>query len=368
MALAERMRRITRSLPAVLTLAACALATPAAGQIDTGPSPDKTSYSQAEKQDLRVFVGERLDVIGGSDAQAREKARRELLAPLARSGVSVAFRRAFREAGLEQLQTLAGSPNDAVAINALVVLGEIADDQSRQVVEQHTDDPRVSVRYASIAAMTRTFRAIDQTSPAIDPGRVVEMVRHLAERLEIEPDASIADAIARSLLAASSIGREGFGTASTVATTKLGAGVGARLRAAEETDRQVALMTAVRVAEAFASRLAAAGNVSAEVARAGAGFSGEVLAHLASRARAGKMPSADGWEADLITLSERNIVFAALKLGGRVTAPGLADLVGSGDSTRFYTAVSELVLGLNGKPFLLPDEDMQRIRDALAGN
>ncbi|MDQ7014592.1 MAG: hypothetical protein Q9O74_11955 [Planctomycetota bacterium] len=365
--MAERMRRITRSLPAVLTLAACVLATPALGQIDTLPTPDKTSYSQAEKQELQAFVSARLDLIGGSDAPAREKARRELLAPLGRPGVSVAFRRAFREASLDQLGTLAASTDDAVAINALVVLGEIADDQARQIVQRHTADERVAVRYASIAAMTRTFRAIDQTSPAIDAGRVTEMVRHLTDRLEAEPDASVADAIVRSLLAAASIDRDGFATPATIATTGLGAGVGARLRAAEDTDRQVTLMTAVRAAEAFAGRLAAAGTVSPEAARAGAGFAGEVLAHLAYRAREGDMPAADGWEADLVTLSERNIVFAALKLGGRITAPGLPALVESGDASGFYTAVSELVLGLNAKPCDLPQEDMQRIRDALAG-
>jgi hypothetical protein len=343
------------------------LSTPALGQIDSLPETDKTSYSQAEEQEISAYVTPRVDLIGNGDVDARERARRELLTPLARPGVSVAFRRTFREAAIGALTNHASSTDDAVAINALLVLGSIADDPSRQVVQGYTDDDRVAVRYAAIAAMTQTFRAIDRASPAIDPGRVGEMVRHLTDRLTAEPDASVADAITRSLLVASAIRRDGFGAASSRATTGLAAGVGGRLRAAEESDRQVALMTAVRLAEAFAGRLAAAGTVSPEVAKAGAAYAGEVLAHLAYLANDGSMPGSSGWEADLVTLSERNLVFAALKLNGSIPPPGLPALVESGDARAFYDRVRLLVLGLNGPPCNLDNEAMQRIGDALEG-
>lgn len=363
------MRRITRLFPVVLTLAACVFSTPALGQIESLPPTDKTVYSDADKQQINAYVTPRLGSIGNGETSARERARRELLVPLRRPGVSVAFRRAFRESSISTLTSLAGSTDDAVAINALLVLGEIADDSSRQVVQQYTADDRVAVRYAAIAAMTATFRSIDVASPAIDPGRVGEMVRHLAERLRDEPDPSVADAIARSLLVASNTRREGFAGAAARATTVLGAGVGGRLRAADDNDRQVALMTAVRVAESYSNAMAAAGQVTPEAARAGAGFAGEVLAHLASRARAasGSMPATEGWEADLVTFCERIMVFSASKLGGSVAAPGLVALVESGDSGAFYDRVSKLVLGLSGRPWNLPAEDMKRIRDALDG-
>ena len=362
------MRRITRLFPVLLTLAACVFSTPAFGQLESLPATDKTSYSQPEKQQINEYLGPRLDQIGNGETAARERARRELLVPLRRPGVSVAFRRAFRESSLPTLTELASSTDDAVAINALLVLGEIADDSSRSVVQQYTDDERVAVRYAAIAAMTATFRSIDVASPAIDPGRVGEMVRHLAERLREEPDASVADAIARSLLVAANTRREGFVGSAARATSALGAGVGERLRAADDNDRQVALMTAVRVAESYSNAMAAAGQVTPEAARAGAGFAGQVLGHMASRASKGEMPATEGWEADLVTFCERIMVFSASKLGGSVAAPGLPALVESGDSRAFYDRVSKLVLGLSGKPWNLPADDMKRISDALQGN
>ena len=362
------MRRITRLFPVLLTLAACVFSTPALGQIESLPPTDKTVYSDADKQQINAYVTPRLGSIGNGDTAARERARRELLVPLRRPGVSVAFRRAFRESSISSLTTLAGSRDDAVAINALLVLGEVADDPSRQVVQQYSADDRVAVRYAAIAAMTATFRSIDVASPAIDPGRVGEMVRHLGERLRDEPDASVADAIARALLVASNTRRDGFAGSAARATAVLGSGVGARLRAADENDRQVALMTAVRVAESYSNAMAAAGQVTPEAARAGAGFAGQVLGHMASRATKGNMPATQGWEADLVTFCERIMVFSASKLGGSVAAPGLPALVESGDSRAFYDRVSKLVLGLSGKPWNLPADDMKRISDALQGN
>ncbi|QKK08090.1 MAG: hypothetical protein HND58_07820 [Planctomycetota bacterium] len=143
-------------------------------------------------------------------------------------------------------------------------------------------------------------------------------------RLREEPDASVADAIARSLLVAANTRREGFVGSAARATSALGAGVGERLRAADDNDRQVALMTAVRVAESYSNAMAAAGQVTPEAARAGAGFAGQVLGHMASRASKGEMPATEGWEADLVTFCERIMVFSASKLGGSVAAPGAA--------------------------------------------
>ena len=361
------MRRITRLFPVLLTLAACVLSTPAFGQLESLPPTDKTVYSDTDKQQIANFVTPRLGLIGNGETSAREKARRELLVPLRRPGVSVAFRRAFREASIESLTTLAASTDDAVAINALLVLGEIADDSSRQVVQQYTGDDRVAVRYASIAAMTATFRSIDVASPAIDPTRVSDMVRHLADRLSAEPDASVADAIARALLVAAGTRRDGFAVSAARATAALGAGVGARLRAADDNDRQVALMTAVRVAESYSNTMAAAGQVTPEAARAGAGFAGEVLGHLGARANKENAPAIEGWEADLVTFCERIMVFSASKLGGSVAAPGLPALISSGDGRAFYDRVRTLVIGLSGRPWNLPADDMKRITDALDG-
>lgn len=367
-ALAERTRRfILWFLPAAAAAALSLAATPARAQFEQLPPSDRTSYGADAQEQIRQYVSARLQQLGSEDVATRERARKQLLEPLSRPTVSVAFRRTYREAAIETLTSLAAGGDEAVTINALLALGELADDPSRQVVQEYTDAESVAVRYAAVVALTRTLRAIDFAAPAIDPTRVTSLVSHLRERLETEPDPSVADAVARALLTAASIQRDGFAAPAQRALVAVGGGVGSRVRAAEESDRALALMTAVRVAQNLAGRLAAPGDVSPEVCRAASAFAGEILAHLAARANQGELSNSGGWETDLVTLSERILVFAHSKLGSRLAAPGLPDLLQSGNQRAFYDRVRTLVLGLSGGPCNLTDESMQRIREALEG-
>lgn len=363
--MAERINSIKSSLLAAVAIAVCLLAPLARAQIDPLPPVDKTSYTPEEQQQIATFVLKRVTAIGEGDASVRERARSELLAPLRRAGVSVAFRRSFRTAGLEPLTALADGQDPKVVINALFVLAEIGDDLTRLVVQSHTADESQDVRYAAVCAMKRTFQVVDSFAPAIDPGRVTEMVTHLTRRLEDETDAQVADAITMALLKAAGIRRDGFAAPARAAFIGVSSKVGSRLRRADSSDRPVTLLSSVRVAKELAGKLEAPGEVQPEVARAAAGFAGEVLAHLANLAHRGKLPNPLGWESDLTSLGERIIVFASLKLGKPTAAPGLPTMLEAGDYKAFNAATQQLVLSLGGKPFSLPDDAMQRIRDAL---
>ena len=366
--MADRINSIASFVLAIVTLTVCLLAPQAKAQIfDPLPASDQTVFSAEEQQQITAFVQKRVALIGNGDTKAREAARSELLMPLRRAGVSVAFRRSVRAAGLDGLASLAGSPDEHIAINALFVLAEIGDDASRLVVQQHTTDESQAVRYAAVGAMKRIFRVVETFSPAIDPGRVSEMVAHLNGLLETETDPTVADAITRALLQASQIERDGFETPATQALVGVASRVGARLRTAEAADRPVALISCVRVAEALAARLQAAGGVKPEIARTAAGFGGEMLAYLAFHANDGSLPEERRWELDLARLSERCVVFARIKLGGKSNEPGLAAMLERGEDTEFYEAARRLVLSLNGTPTNLPTAAMQRIKDALEG-
>lgn len=351
---------------AAVTITACLLAPPAQAQIlEPLPPSDQTSYSAEEQQQITAFVLKRVALIGENDSKAREDARSQLLVPLRRAGISVAFRRTVRSAGIDGLASLADSSDEHIAINALFVLAEIADDASRLVVQRHTADESQAVRYAAIGALKRTFRVVDTFSPAIDAGRVSEMVAHLNSLLDDETDATVADAITRALLQASQIRRTGFETPATQAVIGVASKIGPRLRLAEEGDRPLALLSCVRVAEALALKLQAPGRINPEVARAAAAFGGEMLAHLAYLANDGSLPDDRQWELNLARLSERIVVFSRAKLGGSVTEPGLAAMLERGEDKEFYEATRREVLALAGDPTKLPTQTMQRIKDAL---
>lgn len=365
--MAERTHSRFRALAAVL--AGCLLALPAAAQPGTlSVDPCKVAgFTQAEQDEIRSFATARLEQIESGDATARERARKELLAPLRRPCVSVAFRQQYRSAMIDGLRELAGADDETVAITAIYLLGELADDAARQTLQEHTGDDRAAVRYAAIAAMGRTFRAVSATAPAIDPARVAQMVEHLGGRLESEADPLILDVIVRALLDAAQITRDDYAAASTRAVTTLAGGIGPRLRDADPESKPKLYVTTLRVGEAFGARLAGAGAVPAEVARAAAGWAAEVLAHLAHLANTDQLGDAHALAVDIANISERIIVFAHQKLGGSRSPVDLARLLESANGKDFYARVRELVLSLEQPPVRVDAETMRRIRDALAG-
>jgi hypothetical protein len=367
-ALAERINSKAWALVVVAALALCLPALSARAQGDPLPDPCKIAgFTPDEQQQIATFTENRLRLLGGEDQIARERARKELLSPLTRPCVSVAFRQLDRAAMIDDLTTLAGAGDDGIAITALVVLGELADDSARQVLQQYTADPRPAVRYAAIAALSRTLRAVNTYAPALDPGRATEIVAHLATRLTEEEDPQIVDLLTRALITGAAISRDGFAETASRALAALADGVGPRLRAASPEARPVVLLSALRTLEAMNSRLVGAGNVPAEIARNIAAFAGETLADIAHAANVGELAESRAVEVDIVNISERLLVFAHQKLGRSIQPPGLAAMLQAGQDKEFYAQVRQLVLSLEQAPVSLPPETTQRIRDALEG-
>ena len=351
------------------TVLLCAISPATFGQIDPLPDPCKVSaLTSDETHQIEAFVSNRLMLLGGEDADSRERARRELLAPLRRPCVSVTFRLGYRQASQKTLASLTESTDDEVVINALMVLGELADGTSVQTIEGFTNDPRLAVRYAAVGAMTRSFAAVSARAPALTNGQASAMVLHLATALAKEPQSQVIDAIVRSLLEAASINRDGFKSTRDDALAAVSAHVGERLRAGDDTDRPVLMLTGLRAIEYFSRLLSASGSVSPATARDGSALAGEILAYLAARANAGQIaPDNRQLETDLVNLSQRVLLLANTKLGGSTMPADLKDLFASGDDKAFFARVRTVTLGLDGPPTNLDSAAMDRIRKALEG-
>ena len=369
--MAERINSIMKALLAAAVLAVCCAAPPARAQIGTIleplPSPEQVTFSEVELAQITAYMTKRVDAIIDGETKDRERARGEILTPLRRAGVSVAFRRAVSSAVIDRLSTAADSSAEDVVINVLFVLAEVADDATRQVVQQHTDDESQSVRYAAVGAMRRTFRVVETFAPAIDPTRVGEMVGHLEDRLKAEQDPQVSLAITRALLQAGQIRRDGFDGASGRALTAVSSGVGAPLRQADDAARPIAMLGCAFVGEDLTSRLQTPGSTRPEFARSAAGYGGEMLAWLIFKAGKGEVPAERKAEVDLARLAERCVAFASIKLGGSPGEPGLASLLEQGKDQEFFDQGRRFVLSLSGSPWSLPASDMKRIQDALDG-
>ena len=349
------------------TLAVALLTAPCAAQPIGGLRDDLitkiTALSSAETDEVRQFVEPRLLALAGNDAVARERARAELVSSLRRPGVSVAFRQAYRGAMLDRLTPLASDARDEVAINALLVLGELADDAAARVLLERTGDDRQTVRYAAIAALTTSFRAARDQAPALTPATAGRIVDHLGERLRNEPDAWTADAVARALIAAGSIGRSEFASVSQNAWVALGEGVGDRLYSAEPSpELRIVLLTAMRAGEAMRDAITAPTGIDDRATRAAAGLGGEAIGFVSRLLERGELASGDRRvEADLVNIGENLVFFSRQRLLS--TPPPqtrLADMLNAGQDGEYRNAASLLVAQLAQPPVSMPQDRAMR--------
>lgn len=341
----------------------------ASGQVDPLPDPcNVAALSPDQTQQIDLYVSKRIDDLGSDDAMSRERARRELLTPLRRPCISVTFRLGYAKAAQPGLEQLASTSDDEVAINALMVLGELATSSSISSIQSQTSDSRLAVRYAAIVAMTRSFAAARSRAPALTDSQTNAAVSHLADRLAEESNTQVVDAIVRSLLAAAAIDRDGFSSTQQAALAALSSHIGERLRQADDANRPVLMLSSMRVVEYFARILSSAGSVSTATAQDGSAIAGEILAHVAARANAGQIPEDNRqMQTDLVNLSERVLLLANTKLGGSPMQSNLKTLFGAHDDKAFFSRVRTIVLGLDSSPTNLDAAAMDRIRKALEG-
>ncbi|GIK19295.1 MAG: hypothetical protein DYG93_05795 [Leptolyngbya sp. PLA2] len=347
---------------AVVLLAAHASAQPIGGLRDDLITKI-TALSSAETDEIRQFTEPRLVALAGEDAAARERARAELVASLRRPGVSVAFRQAYRGVMLDRLTPLASDARDEVAINALLILGELADDAAARVVMERTGDDRQTVRYAAIAALTTSFRAARDQAPALTPATAGRIVDHLGERLRTERDAWTADAVARSLIAAGSIGRAEFAPSAQNAWVALAEGVGDRLYAAQPgPERRIALLTAMRAGEAMRDAITTPAGIGDRATRAAASLGGETIGFVARLLERGELASGERrFETDLVNVGENLVFFSRQKLlPNPPQQTRLADTLGAGQDSDYRNTARRLVAELTQPPVSMPQNRATR--------
>ena len=103
---------------------------------------------------VKAFVGDRLGALGSGEPLAVRQARIDLLAPLRAPEIDSAFRLQYSGA-LQQggLTGLASDDDVLVAINAIVIAGELATQLSASILDRALGDDRPAVR--SEAARSR---------------------------------------------------------------------------------------------------------------------------------------------------------------------------------------------------------------------
>ncbi|MFN0133845.1 MAG: hypothetical protein ACKVW3_15120 [Phycisphaerales bacterium] len=219
-----------RNLCALIALLGACLPVPALAQFELGPEIIRAQTlppDAAGKLDQLVTALTNLD---NDDPALIQRARNSLLAPLRDRQASVAFRTELSGRTVPRLRELSKNQRDFVAINALRIAGETATADSAAVLTDALAEKRLSVRYAAVAGIGRTFDAIADANPAINPDRTLALIDRIAGIIESEPDADVLDAAVRALMSARRIERPNFEPVRDRAFATLTRGVSARLQ------------------------------------------------------------------------------------------------------------------------------------------
>jgi len=299
--------------------------------------------------------------IGAAEATRIKRARQDLLQPLADPQVSAPFRLEYGKQLEPLLSKLAADKRDMVAINALLIAGELATEHGVSVLEKQAGAKDPVVRYTAARGVGLTFEAIQRSAPALTPDRVERMIKGVGERLAAETDPRVLDTLSRALVAASKISQQNFQSIPATALTELGLRLGSRLKVNPDKVSIPALLdTALTAGVAQREALSNPATRLPDGARREAGaFAGDLLALIARAIKAGKdlspVQSDDLEETKSAKVQSRVLPAQAVALAEAIIALAsdgaykdqhLGDLVKpamNGDDAKFLVGAGQLI-------------------------
>lgn len=356
----------------VAVLAACLPARGVAQVVDLAdPVVTGAQVTEEHVRLIREYVGEHAPKLESDLGPEIGRARSALIKPLNNPSVSVAFRQRYGEVLVPAIERLTRSDRELVAVNALRIAGELATTQSTDLLRAAMRDARAPVRFAAISALGRTFDAIANKAPAIQPARARELLDDVAAHLDRETDPAVIDAGLRVFLSAANVtDTSRFPSLRGDAVMMVCDRVGRMARAPAAGRAPATLIEAcVRVGEAVRNALTDDARrplsndraARERIGKAAAGLGGDVLALIARELGAGAYPAVNADDTpeaaaakraartgirQAAAAAEATIFFAAQNLLGAGGAPpqNLADLLGDADLAKDQRFIASVLM------------------------
>jgi hypothetical protein len=327
------------------------------------------SLSAEQRAQVEAFAAPLRDALSSGEARRVVDARAAALETLASPSVSVAYRLELSRVLMPALTSLMQTPGaqgaDALgSINAVILAGELATEQSTSLVTQALAlNDRADMRYQAAMALRRTFEAAQRSAPALQPQRAADLVRAIDDRMKVERDPLVKDALIRAGLAAGELRVEGFRDASFRAIEVVARGASGALRERGATPLDDATGDAmIRAAGGVRDALTAAGQgvrIPESVGRAAAELGGDLIAHSVRAVEAQHLapqavesdPARRERYAQAAQLGETLVLLSgsALSPGSQVAAKNL------GQSLRTATVASDATFALDARAMVGPD-------------
>lgn len=327
------------------------------------------SISAAQQTQITDHITKNIEDLKKGTPEVIKRAKNALTSPLLEANVSVPFRLSYSEALVAaKLGDLCKDKDDSIAINALRVAGEVAENQMITLIEEALTDKRVSVRYAAAFAASRTFEQIGvpNRSIAATAGKTDSLVRNLAKVLaDTKEDLLVVDGVSRAMLAAARIEEPRMASTSTAAISEVSKGLGKRIAAAGPEDKAI-VESAQRAVQQMGDTFngAAGTKVDKDARREAAGLAGDLAAWAVRQIADGKVtldkkdPQRQHFQNVLATAE--NTILSAVKASGATPSgarlvPAFESATREGDASVVVQTRDWLVGGILTKaPFELP--------------
>lgn len=322
-----------------------------------------------QQQQVRDFAGPLATGLKSSEQKQIQAARAAILEPMGNAGVSVQFRQEMSRTLFPTLEEILKSEDASAsqassigAINATIVAGELATEQSSILLTNGLKSKRADLRYQSAMGIRRTFEAMQTRAPAVGPQRAQDLVRAIELRIKEEPDPLVLDALVRAGLAAAELTAEPFREVRSRGIEVVAGGVSQQLKRRQAEPLDAASADAiVRAGSGVRDALSNRGPgmaITELAAKAAAEIGGHLIAHAAKVVQAEKLQDdADMREryAQISQLGETLILTSAQALNN-AQVPGK----GLGPTLRQATAQADAKFALDARDIAGPEGALTR--------
>lgn len=309
---------------------------------------------------LRKFIDDTSKGLSDADPIKVAKAKTDLIEPLGKPQVGNGFRLEYGRQLKPSLDKLTADTRPVVAINALVVAGEIGTPEAVAIIDKQVGATELTVRYAAVRALGACLEsAARSSSPAILPDALENIVASLSRRMESEKDPIVFGGFARSIAAGLNVTSQNAAGVRARAASELSQKLGARLRDASSFSNELndtVTVAGTQLRDALLSAGAGANlppNAQKDVVALGA----EILVYVARTVSAGKdLPQG---EPDLrpsaMTLASLGQAIAGVG-GAPVPSASMGELLKAAtavDDAKYLDGVGALLESLARPPYSL---------------
>lgn len=341
--------------PTVLSLLlSCLLALLAPAAFAQPIPPEVSSHetvTEADKTLIADYIKANTPGLTGKPNEVKAS-RKALLLPLEAPMVSLQFRTEYASKLLPTLTTLAADQRDEVAFNALRLAGELATTNSVDLLITALNDKRLSVQYAAMLGLARTFEIMDPAQKNSGGGvlkdRLDKAIAAIGANAKAQADAQVLDGAVIALSKAAVLNNKERGDVQAHAVSELSAVVQAQ--AGKLVGPEAAVKTNALLRASLTARTQATTNgptIGNAALKDAAALAGDLFAAAARAAKAG---NPDNLPLDQMVAAAENLLFVANShITGSAQLPelGLAAMVKAGKLDQYQVRVQE-VIGKDG--------------------